>query len=114
MKLLKKVGSFVASCVLCLGFAACGGGADDGYTLIVKDTNGNVMSNYYITICVVENGVKTTCLTPQATDSNGKVVFQVEKGNYAVSDANTMDNITLQGDYLLTNYGTTNVTVIVG
>ena len=113
MKLWKKVCSFVAALGLCLGFTACGGD-NNGYTLVVKDTNGNVMSNYAITICVVENGVKTTCLAPQTTDANGKVVFKVEKGTYAVSDANTMDNITLQGDYLLTNHGTTNVTVIVG
>ena len=114
MKLWKKVCSFIAALGLCLGFTACGGSSADGYTLIVKDSNGNVMSNYAITICVVENGVKSTCLPPQTTDANGKVTFKVDKGNYAVSDVNEMDNITLQGDYYLSNYGTTNVTVIVG
>ena len=115
MKFLKKAVSFMAISALSLAFTACAGngGSANAYTLVVKDSNGNAMSNYAITVCHVENGEKTTCEVPKTTDANGKVVFELAKGNYAVSDANPNDNISLQGEYYFTDYGTINVTVVV-
>ncbi len=94
-----------------------GGNTDDsananGYTLLVKDEEGNAMADYYITICIVENGEKTTCLEPKKTDANGEVVFEVTEGNYAVSDANAFDTLELAHDYYLTYYGSTLVVIV--
>ena len=118
MKKMKKFGAILMAGALSLGvcaFAACGGDASkekaDAYTLIVKDSEGNVMKDYHITICKVVDGEKAACEVPQATDENGKVVFNVPEGTWAVSDANPNDNITLQGDYYLADYSTMNVIV---
>ncbi len=115
MKMMKKLGALLLAGALTVGvgaLTACGGDDATAYTLIVKDADGNAMKDYYITICEVVNGEKTTCLPPQKTDANGKVVFEVAEGSYAVSDANTGDDLDLQTDYYLNEYGTTNVVIV--
>ena len=122
MKKMKKFGAILAAGALSLGvcaFAACGGDNDDSnntptateYTLVVKTANGQVMKNYEIMICIMENGEKGACLPSKATDANGKVVFDAPAGTYGVSDADEGDNITLADSYTLTDYGTYEIIV---
>ncbi len=127
MKKMKKLGVLFLAGALSMGvgaLAACGDddnatNADNGnganataYTLIVKDEDGNPMSDYYIGICIMKDGKITNCLDPVKTDANGKVVFEVAEGTYHVNDGNPYDNYVLKEEYTLTDYGTTEVIIV--
>ena len=96
MKKMKKLGALLAASILSLGvgaFAACGddnndngndnaGAATDAYTLVVKDADGNVLQDVRVGICTYDETTheKGTCLNPEKTDANGKVVFDANDG----------------------------------
>lgn len=117
MKLWKKVCSFVAALGLCLGFTACGGSSADGYTLIVKDSNGNALAGVSIGLCVYDASKeddKGSCLPPKTTDANGKVVFDAStnavEGKYVLSE--NEPNYQWKEHYIVESYGEYTVILI--
>jgi len=113
MTKLKKFFSVLAAAILCLGlfsFVACNNdkpAAATAYTVYVKDADGNAIENVLIGICTYDEttGEKGACLTPTATDKNGKVVLQATKGTYVVNDEIFAGQYTVKEKCVLKAYG---------
>ncbi len=127
MKNMKKLGTILMAGALSMGlfaFAACGDKEDDkggdnvtAYTVIVKDSEGNLIEGCSVGICVWDADLndKTTCYQPKVSDANGKIIFDDrEEGSYVLSDGDPTDGYTVaEKTYFLTEYGTTEITVVV-
>ena len=129
MKKMKKIGALLAAGILSLGvgaFAACGddndndgsGAAKDAYTITVKDENGNAIQGIRIGVCTYDKTTqqKGTCLAPEATDANGKVVFDkndnVTEGVYALNTDLFSAQYETQETYVFEAYGEYTVVLI--
>ncbi|MBE5745608.1 MAG: hypothetical protein E7355_05715 [Clostridiales bacterium] len=129
MKKMKKIGALLAAGILSLGvgaFAACGddnnnddnGAAKDAYTITVKDANGNAIEGIRIGVCTYDKTTqqKGMCLAPEATDANGKVVFDkndnVTEGVYALNTDLFSAQYETQETYVFEAYGEYTVILI--
>lgn len=120
MSTLKKFLSLFAAAILCMGlfaFVSCDGESAQGessqtaatnYTLLVKDANGEAISNLSVGICTYDEatGTKGACLLPVKTDENGKAVIEADEGTYTLNeDLFASTSYSCQEKYVLKAYG---------
>ncbi|MBQ8685347.1 MAG: hypothetical protein IJ514_04160 [Clostridia bacterium] len=117
MKAMKRFISVFAAAILCfatLAFTACGEEKATAYTVIVTDTNGTTLEGITVGICSYDEATqeKGNCLTPVATDADGKAVIEADEGTYIVNDDTLPSGYACKEKYVLKAYGEYTIVVV--